>query len=230
LKDAVGVGEGGGAEECGEVWKFGGAEVWYAGSKASRRSTLGGPLNHGRLFVVQRRSICGLSGVDLREALARHTALLWQCEEGACPLSVVIAKLRPWPPPAATSPFVILSEAKDLGAEGRLLVAGRLPRRGASLRYAPLSMTDKVCLWQEGVQVRFFSGHGLIRSRRGNLPQAGPLPANALRRPKPMRLLPSSAGPASASSNRRVSAMYCGTAFAPSETRRAPRRSPDHRG
>jgi hypothetical protein len=48
-------------------------------------------------------------------------------------------------------PFVILSEAKDLGAEDRLLVAGRLPRRGASLRNASFSEADKGCPRQEGV-------------------------------------------------------------------------------
>jgi hypothetical protein len=44
--------------------------------------------------------------------------------------------------------------ARDLGAAGRLLQPHRLPRRGASLRYASFSMTDKGCHWQEPAPLR----------------------------------------------------------------------------
>jgi hypothetical protein len=72
-------------------------------------------------------------------------------------------------------PFVILSEAKDLGAEDRLLVAGRPPRRGASLHYASFSMTDKGCHCEKGAPSQSGPGGALLRARRGNLRQAGPL-------------------------------------------------------
>jgi hypothetical protein len=63
-------------------------------------------------------------------------------------------------------PIVILSEAKDLGAEGPPLVIGRLPRRGASLRYASFCMTDKGCHWQEGAVRLFHRKRVSLRSLR----------------------------------------------------------------
>jgi hypothetical protein len=108
----------------------------------------------------------------------------------------VIARHRPWLAPGASREMTFICHpelARDLGAAGRLLKTHRLPRQGASLRYASFSMTGKGCHWQERAVAPPAPGSAVLRTRRGNVPQPGPLQGKYEPRSNRMEIAPSPA-------------------------------------